>query len=507
MLTYTRYNDTKLAIKGDKDKYHSEINKIGGRWNSRMKGGEGWTVPIEKETELKKLIRKVKKEHKNSLLKEYNNIESTDTDPDVKLANFLKTNENLYEDKIIDEEKQLTEIINKDSVTIDPELSYKTFESVNIETQDVSTENLEINEQENQDQSNIQDLAADNINSEDTNVELEETNVEVEDANVEVEDANVEVEETNVEVEDPNVEVEDPNVEVEDPNVEVEDVNVELEDANVEVEDANVEVEETNVEVEDANVEVEDANVEVEETNSLNSEVDHNESEYDSDSITRRSYSEDNTYTDDNVSLNKNEVNGDYDIYTKDQFKIDANNNLKYDSSDDSVINDLKDAKTALDDVIIDSDDDSAVVNNFLSNLLGDLSDEEEWNKKFKKSKERFRRITKSRELHRKKKEERAEKIKFKSQVLNQQKNGLENTESESTFDFYRGLALRNNEQYLSSDSDSDCTDSSDDYPSPSTVKEKSREEQIIDLETELLQLKLENERLSTQLKTVLQKY
>ena len=42
------------------------------------------------------------------------------------------------------------------------------------------------------------------------------------------------------------------------------------------------------------------------------------------------------------------------------------------------------------------------------------------------------------------------------------------------------GLALRNNKNEFSSDSDSDCTSSSDGYPSPSTVKEKTREEQII---------------------------
>ena len=507
MLTYTRYNDTKLAVKGDKDKYHSEINKIGGRWNSRMKGGEGWTVPIEKEVELKKLIRKIKKEYKNNLSKENNNVESTVIDPELKLANFLKISGNVQEDKIIEEDQ----INDKNYLRLVPELSNETYQSGNIDTEHVLIENLEDNEGENQDESilvedNNQDLVANNVELEDTNVELEDTNVELEDANDELEDANDELEDANDELEDANVELEDTNVELEDANDELEDANVEPEDANVEPEDANVELEDANVELEitDHMKEQTSDNLDLEKNNSVNSE-ENNESYYDSDSITRRSYSEDHTYTDDNLSSN-NEMNGDYDVYTKDQFKNDASN-MDYDSTDDSVINNLKDAKTALDDVIIDSDDDSAVVNNFLSNLLGDLSDEEEWNKKFKKSKERFRRITKSRELHRKKKEERAEKIKFKSQVLNQQKNGLENTESESTFDFYRGLALRNNEQYLSSDSDSECTDSSDGYPSPSTVKEKSREEQIIDLETELLQLKLENERLSTQLKTVLQKY
>lgn len=56
-LTYEKYNDKSLHVKGDKDKYSAIIKKLGGRWNGRLKKGAGWLVPIDKEEELKSLIR------------------------------------------------------------------------------------------------------------------------------------------------------------------------------------------------------------------------------------------------------------------------------------------------------------------------------------------------------------------------------------------------------------------------------------------------------------------
>lgn len=56
-LTYEKYNDKSLHVKGDKDKYSAIIKKLGGRWNGRLKKGAGWLVPINKEEELKALIR------------------------------------------------------------------------------------------------------------------------------------------------------------------------------------------------------------------------------------------------------------------------------------------------------------------------------------------------------------------------------------------------------------------------------------------------------------------
>ena len=55
-LTYEPYNKKSFAVRGDREKYGNVIRKLGGRWNIRLKNGPGWTVPTEKENELKKLI-------------------------------------------------------------------------------------------------------------------------------------------------------------------------------------------------------------------------------------------------------------------------------------------------------------------------------------------------------------------------------------------------------------------------------------------------------------------
>jgi hypothetical protein len=63
-LTYTNYNKKSLLVRGDREKYGNKLKEIGGRWNTRVKGDPGWTVPIEKEGNLKKLIASLKKEEK-----------------------------------------------------------------------------------------------------------------------------------------------------------------------------------------------------------------------------------------------------------------------------------------------------------------------------------------------------------------------------------------------------------------------------------------------------------
>jgi hypothetical protein len=75
MLTYEKYNDQKLAVRGDKDSFHNLIKNIGGRWNSRMKGGEGWLLPVSEKDKLIKLINSL--DQKNTVKnnkKEYLNI-------------------------------------------------------------------------------------------------------------------------------------------------------------------------------------------------------------------------------------------------------------------------------------------------------------------------------------------------------------------------------------------------------------------------------------------------
>ena len=55
-LTYEVYNKRSFVVYGDREKYGSIIKELGGRWNSRLKNGPGWTVFQDKEPELKKLI-------------------------------------------------------------------------------------------------------------------------------------------------------------------------------------------------------------------------------------------------------------------------------------------------------------------------------------------------------------------------------------------------------------------------------------------------------------------
>ena len=57
-LTYEPYKSDKIAVRGDL-KYDDDIRNLGGRWNSRMKGGAGWTVPIESKDDLLELIKKI----------------------------------------------------------------------------------------------------------------------------------------------------------------------------------------------------------------------------------------------------------------------------------------------------------------------------------------------------------------------------------------------------------------------------------------------------------------
>ena len=58
-LTHEEYNKLSFAVRGDKKKYAKKLKDIGGRWNPRMKGGEGWLVPKENLENLKSLLTEV----------------------------------------------------------------------------------------------------------------------------------------------------------------------------------------------------------------------------------------------------------------------------------------------------------------------------------------------------------------------------------------------------------------------------------------------------------------
>jgi len=64
-LTFEIYNKNRLAVRGDRDLYNDLVKSIGGRWNPRMHGGEGWIIPIEQKTILEDLINALGCDDKN----------------------------------------------------------------------------------------------------------------------------------------------------------------------------------------------------------------------------------------------------------------------------------------------------------------------------------------------------------------------------------------------------------------------------------------------------------
>ena len=89
-LSYEPYNKNKLAIRGDQQ-YDSIIKTLGGRWNSRMKGGPGWLIDTNKEDQLKVLINNVN----NTFSPNTNEEESEDEEED----NRIVSGENEDDDK------------------------------------------------------------------------------------------------------------------------------------------------------------------------------------------------------------------------------------------------------------------------------------------------------------------------------------------------------------------------------------------------------------------------
>ena len=64
MLSYEKYNNRRFAVRGDRRRFTDPLKQLGARWNSRMRGGEGWLVSLEHEKGIKKLISDSKKEDK-----------------------------------------------------------------------------------------------------------------------------------------------------------------------------------------------------------------------------------------------------------------------------------------------------------------------------------------------------------------------------------------------------------------------------------------------------------
>lgn len=81
-LDYKKYNDKKIVVRGDKEKYNNLIKKINGRWFHNLKGGAGWLVPIENEKHIQKL---------NTLISTSATTKSTDEDDELEITNSVKS--------------------------------------------------------------------------------------------------------------------------------------------------------------------------------------------------------------------------------------------------------------------------------------------------------------------------------------------------------------------------------------------------------------------------------
>ncbi len=65
-MSYEPYNDKYFIVRIDggsnKHPYHKVFAAMGGRWNSRAKGGNGWLIPKNNEIQLKKFLESVQKQ-------------------------------------------------------------------------------------------------------------------------------------------------------------------------------------------------------------------------------------------------------------------------------------------------------------------------------------------------------------------------------------------------------------------------------------------------------------
>ena len=63
-LTYEDYNPKSVCVRGDRNKFTNIIKEVKGRWNPRMKGGEGWLVLKEFVPKLQELIHSMNSDSK-----------------------------------------------------------------------------------------------------------------------------------------------------------------------------------------------------------------------------------------------------------------------------------------------------------------------------------------------------------------------------------------------------------------------------------------------------------
>ena len=91
-LTYNSYSEKSIVVREEKTgTYTSELDKLGGLFNARLKGGAGWIFPKKKEGDILNLIKTLKQTEKiNPILKEDKDLFSEIKKQAVKMTDSEK---------------------------------------------------------------------------------------------------------------------------------------------------------------------------------------------------------------------------------------------------------------------------------------------------------------------------------------------------------------------------------------------------------------------------------
>lgn len=56
-ISIEQYSDSSIAVRGDTRKYKEDLKRLGGRYNSRLRGEPGWIFPKTKEGDVNRFIK------------------------------------------------------------------------------------------------------------------------------------------------------------------------------------------------------------------------------------------------------------------------------------------------------------------------------------------------------------------------------------------------------------------------------------------------------------------
>lgn len=116
-LTYELYDKKRLAVYGDRDKYGKILKGLGARFNPKMRTKPGWNLPVDKESELKKLIDALNKGD------EFDNLKARAKSRKDQTKYHRAVSGSEKEDSDDDKEKKKVEEKPRDSPKRDPQPS------------------------------------------------------------------------------------------------------------------------------------------------------------------------------------------------------------------------------------------------------------------------------------------------------------------------------------------------------------------------------------------------